>query len=180
MSVLTRIRQSLFESKIVAAGQEPKKFLPEGALETILHKKDISECLRDPSFRVQHHKLISTVDLIFEKGRKILAILIEIRLECALVNFIEYRLLDQALAASEEELKFVLDNSTDRMLFLERQWDFLAYYLSHGLYVQQLNTSSVLPFVEQTKIGAGGFSQVYKVLVHDAHHCFKPEVKGRV
>lgn len=180
MSKLRDIKDLLFTQKKEAADQRNKKFLPEGSLDQILCRENISECLRDPSFQIQQHKFESTVDLVFEGRKKILAILIETRLERTIHKFFEHGIFDSVLSASEEQLKFILAESTDRQLFTERQWDYLAHKFSRELYVQQLSANYVLSYVKQTKIKSEEFSRVYKVLVHSAHQSIESKVRGTI
>ena len=180
MSKLREIRNLLSTQKKKAAGQGNKSFLPEGSLDRILCRENISESLSDPSFQIQLPKFESTVDLVFKERKKVFAILVETGLECTLVEFIEHRISDRLLPASEEQLKPVLAESTDRHLFTERQWNYLALEFSRGPYVQQLSADHVLPYVEQEQIGSGGFSRVYKVRVHPAHQTIEPEIKRTV
>ncbi|KAL9028794.1 MAG: hypothetical protein Q9196_002888 [Gyalolechia fulgens] len=174
MSKLREIRELLFTHKKEAAGQR-KKFLPKESLDQILHRENISESLRDSSFRIQPHKFMSTVDLVFQEGKRVFAILVETKLESAFVDLVEHRILDRALPVSEERLEHILDNSTDRQQFVERQWSYLAYDFPRIQYVQRLSVDYVLPYVEQIEIEGGGFSRVYKVHVHPTHQNIEDE-----
>ena len=181
MSKLREIRDLLLTQKKEAAGQR-KKFLPRESLDQILHRESVSESLRDSSFRIQAHKFENTTDFILNKGKKVFAILVETKLGFALVDFVEHRILDQALPVSEEQLKDVLNEATDREQFTEHQWAYLAYDFPRIQYVQRLRVDYILPYVEQSEIEGGGSSRVYKVLVHPTHQSLENEsqVKGNV
>ena len=168
MSKLHEIRELLFTQKKKEACQR-KSFLPRESLDQILHRENISESLADPSFCIQRHKFTGTVDLVFNEGKRIFAILEEIKLEFALVGLVEHGIFDRALPFSEERLKPVLAESTDRERFVERQWAYLAHDFRRIQYVQRLSVDCVIPYVEQTEIEGGGFSQAYKVLVHPTY-----------
>ena len=178
MSKLREIRDLLFTQKKEAAGQR-KKFLPKESLDQILHRDNISESLGDASFHIQQHKFENTIDLVLNEGKRVFAILVETKLEFALVDLVEHRILDRALPVSEEQLKPILAESTDRQQFAERQWAYMAYDFPRIQYVQRLSVDYVLPYVEQTEIEGGGFSRVYKVLVHPTHQSIENESQVR-
>jgi hypothetical protein len=175
---LEQLRKLILSQKKEAVSQRPRLFLPENSLDQILQQANILETLRDPSFHVRHHKLENTVDFVSKDGRKIFAILIELGLEHALTRFIEHEILDSALPLSEQELEPILESHSGR--FIQCQWDYLAHRFSKRAYHRKLSAECILPYVDQTKIGDGGFSTVYDVLVHPAHQDIDPEVKGTV
>jgi hypothetical protein len=136
------------------------------------------DSLRDPSFQIQQHKFESTVDLVLKEGKKFFAIVVESRLERTIIKFIEHGIFDRVLPASEEQLKPILSELTDIQLFMECQWNYLAHQFSRKIYVEHLSANCILPYVEQTKIASGGYSCVYKVLVHPAQQSIESEVRG--
>ena len=179
MSSLGELRELLYDGKIKADGQGQRQFLPNGSLDQILHETCILEILHDSSFRIDPHKLDSTVEIVSKEGRKVFAILVELRLEHALAGFIENDILDKALPAQESKLAAVLEFDRRRN-FLQRQWEYLAYNFTGDMYQRALEAEMIIPYLKQTEIGGGGFSTVYDVLVHPAHQNIDPKVKEPV
>ena len=178
MSNLEQLRQLILSRKQEAAGQTARVFLPENTLGQILQGIDILQTLRDPLFRVRPHKLESTVDFVLKEGRKIFAILVELGLERRLTQFIEYGIRDSALPVLEQQLEPVLESHSGQ--FVRCQWDYLAHRISKRDYSLKLRAECILPYVNQTWRGGGGFSTVYDVVVHPAHQDIDSEVNGTV
>ena len=177
---MNKIRDLLSASKRNAAGQGQRKFLPDGLLDQILHDSDLSVILRHPSFRIDLHKWDSTIEIVMREGRKVFAILVELERESAFPKFIEYGILDRTLPVLEKgTLEFVLEPHKVKE-FLQYQWEYLAHKFSRTMYNQRLSAEYILPYVQHTRIGGGGFSTVYDVLVHPAHQNINPELKETV
>ena len=180
MSTLEKLRHLLHSQKAKAAGQRQQRFLPEGSFDQILQEVDLSDLLCSSPFRIDHHKVDSVVGTVFAEGRKVFAILVDLKLEYALIRFIEYGLLDRILPIVEgKKLESVL-NPRERDEFMQRQWEYLAHKFSKRTYSQRLSREHILPYVDQTEIGGGSFSTVYDVLVHPAHQDIDPQLKEKV
>lgn len=177
MSTLEKFRGLLLLKKLKGAGQGQRKFLPEGSLDQIFREIDLADILCSPSFRVEQHKLDSIIDVVSTEGRKAFAILADLKLEYALLRFIEYGILDRILPIVEEKrLECVLSpHESDE--FMRRQWEFFAHKFSQRMYSQRLSQEHILPYIDQAKIGGGSFSTVYDVLVHPAHQNIDLKVK---
>ena len=179
MSKLDGIRNLIADHKIIAAGQKPRKFLPNGSLDDIFTSENILESLRGPSFKIGLHRLQNTVDLVLKDSKRIFAILVEERLEYALTDFIKNEISDRELPVEKVRLKAVLEESAvDK--FADRQWEYSAHVFSGGPYCRKLKAEGILPYVEQTPKGGGAFSRVYDVIVHPAHQKLDSEVRGTV
>ena len=179
-STLDILRDLLHSKKLEAAGQGQHRFLPEGSLDSILREINLSDLLYNPSFRVDHHKLDSVVEVVFLEGQRILAILIDLKLEYALLNFVEYGILDRSLPIVEEKKLESILKPSERDDFMQRQWEYLAHRFSKRMYSQRLSREHILPYVDQIRIGGGSFSTVYDVLVHSAHQNIDPQAKAPV
>ena len=180
MSTLEKLRDLLHAKKAKAAGQQQKRFLPDGSLDQILQEIDLSDLLCSSPFRIDHHKIDSVIETVLAEGRKVFAILVDLKLEYALIRFIEYGILDRILPIAEEKkLEPVLDPH-ERDEFMQRQWQYLAHKFSRRMYSQRLSREHILPYVDQTKIGGGSFSTVYDVLVHPAHQDVDAQIKEKV
>lgn len=180
MSTLENLRGLLLLRKAKAAGQGQQKFLPEGSLDQIYREIDLADILCSSSFQVEQHKLDSVVNIVSTEGRKVFAILADLKLEHALFRFIEYGILDRILPIVEEKRLESILNPHERNEFMRRQWEFFAHKFSKRIYSQRLSREHILPYVDQTEIGGGSFSTVYDVLVHPTHQNVDPEVKERV
>ncbi len=133
MSTLEKLRDLLHAKKAKAAGQQQKRFLPEGSLDQILQEIDLSDLLCSSPFRIDHHKIDSVIETVLAEGRKVFAILVDLKLEYALIRFIEYGILDRILPIAEEKkLEPVLDPH-ERDEFMQRQWQYLAHKFSRRI-----------------------------------------------
>lgn len=180
MSALEKLRDLLLRNKVQAIDQGQQKFLPEGSLDQIFREIDLTDILCSTSFQVKSHKLDYVAHVVSTEGRKLLAILADLKLEHALLRFVEYGILDRILPIVEKKrLESILDPH-ERDEFMRRQWEFLAHTFSKRIYSQRLGPEHILPFVGQTKIGGGSFSTVYEVLIHPRHQDIDPGVEGRV
>ena len=180
MLTLEKLRDLLHSRKAKVAGQRQQRFLPEGSLDQILQEIDLSDLLCSSPFRVDHHKVDSVVETVFTEGRKVFAILVDIKLEYALMRFIEYGLLDRILPIVEEKKLDSVLHPHERDEFMQRQWEYFAHKFSKRMYSQRLSREHILPYVDQTEIGGGSFSTVYDVLVHPAHQDIDPQIKDKV
>ena len=180
MLTLEELRDLLHSKKAKVAGQRQQRFLPEGSFDQILQEIDLSDLLCSTPFRVDHHKLDSVVETVFAEGRKVFAILVDLKLEHALIRFIEYGLLDRILPIVEEKKLESVLNPHERDEFMQRQWEYFAHKFSKRMYSQRLSREHILPYVDQTQIGGGSFSTVYDVLVHPAHQDIDPQIEEKV
>ncbi|KAF2122527.1 kinase-like domain-containing protein [Lophiotrema nucula] len=146
------LRKWLQSKKREAAGQTLRQFLPNA----------------HPSFQIDTHKHENTAEIVFHEGIKVFTILVEMHLEHALASFIENDILDRALPVKEENLDNVLEVD-EAQRFARLQWDYLAYSITKGTYQRKLAPERILPYLEQVGLGGGGYSSVYKVLIHPAH-----------
>ena len=180
MSPLEKFRDLLLLEKLKSAGQRQQKFLPEGSLDHIFEQINLTDILCDSSFQVEQHKLDSIIDVVSTEGRKVLAILADLKLEHALLRFIEYGTLDQTLPLVEEKRLESILSPHERDDFMKRQWEYFAHKFSQRMYSQRLSQEHVLPYIYQAKIGGGSFSTVYDVLVHPKHQNIDLKVQGSV
>ena len=163
-----------------AAGQEPRRFIPKGSLQEILKGEDMTSILKDPRFRIPWHKLETTKSIVLEAASKVFAILVDLELETRLTDFIEHDLLDKDLPASKDRLGEILQRTIEVSSFAEIQWEYVAYRIRKAPYHKTIQESTILPYLEQTKIGGGGFSKVYKVIIHPRHQDLYPELPQKV
>ena len=180
MSNLDKIRELIANHKIKAAGQEPRKFIPNGCLDRIFTRENILEALRDQSFKIKPHKVQNTVDFVLKDSKRTFAILVEERLEYSLAKFIENGISDKNLPIGEAQLEPISFGKSAADKFIQRQWEYSAHTFSGGPYDRKLMSEWILPYAEQKLIGGGEFSRVYDVVVHPAHQELESGVKGTV
>ena len=169
MNTLHGLKVRIQEAKFPAAGQSLRKFLPEGCLLSILKLDDVVLALGDPIFEVPEYKRESTAKIVLGEGTKTFAILLELNQEYLLKPLIEHDLLDSALPFQEGFLSSLAPHVVAHSNFTTVQWDYLAYRSRKGQYHRTISDKQTLPYIEQENIGGGGFSKVYRVLVHSAH-----------
>lgn len=177
MSALEKFRDLVLLKKLKAAGQKQQKFVPEGALDQIFGEIDLMDILCTSSFRFEQHKLDSIIDVVSTEGRKVFAILADLRLEHALLRFIEYGILDRILPIVEEKRLESILSPHESEEFMRRQWEFFAHKFTQRMYSQRLSREHILPYTYQAKIGGGSFSTVYDVTVHPTHQNIDVKVK---
>jgi hypothetical protein len=179
MAMLASLRSRLQACKIPAAGQASRQFLPEGSLEELLSFAEITSALSDPAFQIPSYKLESTAQIILAESRKVFAILVDLRLEYALRLMIESDCLDSHLPLSERDLKDIVPEAAGDIV--KKQWEYIAYTFRKGAYQRKIQNERILPFLQETKIGGGGFSIVYEVIIHPGHqnivHYAPPSVR---
>lgn len=174
------------------AGGLPRKFLPEGTLESVITKNTVLQTLKvedaDPSSDL--------VVFVYENCKKILATVLYNKcvegrelLQC-MQTFMDEQCCDKnlPLKASDEIFKRLgwgeRDMQTGR--FCEDQWCFLAPIIStdrrESVTECSMSKHCVLPlYATDTQTGAknkGSFGQVYKYGIHPNH--FKDEVEQLV
>ena len=59
--------------------------------------------------------------------------------------------------------------------FYDRQWEFCAPVFCEGTGHRNLDIFTSMPFIEDKKVGEGGFGEVFKVIIHDGHTLIEPK-----
>lgn len=161
---LAEMKTRLRRAKIPAAGQPFREFLPQRCLRELLTVQEVSTVLSDPIFELPDYKVESTANTVCTEGPRIFSIILELNLEPHLGRFITYECLDLSLPLTEARLLEVIPDDAES--FVKRQWDYLPYEFRKGQYQRRVQDERILPYMEQTKIGGGGYSSVSKVLIH--------------
>lgn len=160
------VRRLLHAAKVLTKGRSPQvQFMPNGCLGEILGYDLLVSVLAHPRSQIPWHKVESTANLILSDGKKIYSILVEAGLEAMLTAFIEWDLMDSSLPLSDKQLETLLEPFHARDL-LKRQWEYLTYEIRRDTYQRVVPAQIILPFLEQKRIGGGGFSSVDEILVH--------------
>ena len=152
-------------------------FIPERSLVSGL-SHDLIHNIIGHYCEVEPYAVTETAQAVEDGARKIFAILILIREVKKISAFLENHLqsdgqtLDSRLPFSKSELVKVFTPDVAGE-FEELQWELIAPVFSHRLLHRNIQIESRLPFIESRKIGAGGFGDVYEVVIPAGHHGFK-------
>lgn len=114
------------------------------------------------------------VNVIESGGRKVFAVLILMKEEKHIIEFMEHvgqTSLDSQMPFSKEVLENFLPREV-AMEFEEEQWDFVAHVFQQQVFHQRLERRIRLPFIESRKLGWGGFSNVHQVVIPAGYHNF--------
>jgi hypothetical protein len=151
---------SALRQKSLSAHGGSRYFVPYARLLGILTEDSIRSVISTIA-EIREDECGLFVTLVREKIPRIFAILVYNGHETWLPKFL-YRLeYDSRLFFSERQLDFLPLRIKDA--FLERQWEFIPVVLEKGALHRELHSDHILPFLEDTKIGAGGFGDVFKV-----------------
>ena len=165
--ILGLLKARLQTLKARVTDQSVPSFVPNGSLDGFYHVSELEEALEQPIFDIRVHKRADTISTIIQDAPKIFSILLELDYEQGLVPLIENDLLDSSLPIDEARLYEAIPEAAVR--FERLQWIYKPYTLRAGAYHKQLRKQQVLPYLSRTKVGGGGFSSIYQVVVHPSH-----------
>lgn len=175
---LARIKAKLHESKIYPTDGRCKSFMPETSLRKMLNIHDVTQALWDSNFDIPPHKRNDTAETVIREGWKVFAILLELNCEKDLVAFIENDSLDSSLPLDQTILIHIAPDSATK--FERLQWEYLPHSFRRSQYHRRLRDAVILPYIRQDEIARGGFSSVYRVLVHSEHQDVVQGTKSEV
>ncbi len=178
MSPLAEMKVRLQRARVSAAGQPLREFVPDGCLQQILTAEAVLSVLADSSFHIPSHKVENTAQIVASEGRIVFALLLDLSLERELGRFIEYDCLDHALPLHKSQLEDIIPQAAGN--FAKCQWDYRAYRFRKGQYHRKVRDEEILPYMEQKRIGGGGFSSIYRVLIHPDHQNIIPDSPSSV
>src|SRR5579862_3743247 len=164
---LDSLRARLHRLRVDAAGQAPRKFVPDGELEKVLVKEEVRAALNNDKFGIPTHKRENISVTVAQEGLKVFAALVVLGLESKLEAFIENDKLDSRLPFTEAELSSIIPGFAPQ--FEQLQWEYLAYKFRKAHFHRNIPPQQILPYVREEWVGGGGFSSVYKIVVHPAH-----------
>ncbi|KAL9121919.1 MAG: hypothetical protein Q9187_001523 [Circinaria calcarea] len=172
---MERIRKNLKEALVKSA--ESKYFLTEGALNSILTRDTVRECIEKTEIDMLWKR--NCMEAVFNGGKRVLALLIMRNRVDLIVKFVETDQssktghLDSRLPFEQETLTRILMNDNDAIFDIQRhQWEVIAPYFEEGRAHRIYQTDIVIPFVKSKWIGGGGFGDVYEVTLPSTHHGF--------
>jgi hypothetical protein len=150
---------------------ESAYFVPTKDLEELLSKPSIQDILNRCGIEAQHRD--ETSSIILSGARKIFSILILMKDEALIRKFIEhdqfqFKDLDAKLPLSESALQRIIGNGPAKR-FYRKQWMFVSPYFRNDLRHRILEHDVVLPFIDSSFVGRGGFGTVSEVTLHPRH-----------
>lgn len=168
---LQEIKSKLEESE--EENYEHRYFVPFPRLRTVLNSSVISELLEQSG--VEFYDLTELTKVIARGGLRLFGILIYIDAVSAVKTFQELdhsfrRDLDARLPLERPALEAVFSEEGPKTQFLKKQWAFLAPILRQDQSLRRLHENTILPFLDSKLVKRGGFGEVTKVIVKQAHH----------
>jgi hypothetical protein len=150
---------------------ESSYFVPTDELYELLSEQRVREAVVTSGIAIQHCE--ETISIIMSGARKIFAILILMKSEALIWNFIKHdqlqiETLDAKLPLSEAELERAI-NSGPAKLFFQKQWMFVSPYFRNDLSYRILEPDVVLPFIKSSFVGRGAFGTVFEVTLPPRH-----------
>src|ERR1700742_4223711 len=98
---LDSLRARLYQLRVDAAGQAPRKFVPDGELEKVLIKEEVIAALSNDELGIPAHKRENISLTVVREGLKVFAILVLLGLGSKLEALIENDKLDSKLPFTE-------------------------------------------------------------------------------
>ena len=149
-----------------------KKFIPEKAIRGALSRESVRDIIR-ASVPIPFNPE-EIIDFALEDAPKIFGILVLISRTSFITQFIQNDQLrphhiDDSLPFSEEDLLQILRDSDVASQFYERQWEFCAPVFSGKIYPRSFHRSTILPFLQQSRLAKGRYGDVYKISIHPSH-----------
>jgi hypothetical protein len=117
-----------------------------------------------PSLREDQLDLFAS--LIEEDNLITLAILLSNSHQHQILEFLFRRLNDDRIPYAEESLQFL--SKVEARRFVERQWEFIPVVLTTRPIHRQIQDEEILPFLEEERVGEGGFGTVFKVKLYQS------------
>lgn len=182
MSARKRLRDKLEAAATQGVGSDSeheREFIPNSDFEAIMIYDAISQALQEaPNF--EPYDISAHASNIESKARRVFAILLIIKAEGAIVDFLQHDFVDANLPFSFVEVHKPCLEAAEERLFKEQQWRFLAPKLtiSESSMCKDLNEQTVLPFTAEESMGKGystGTSgHISKIWIHPSHQDLRP------
>ncbi|KAF2659852.1 kinase-like protein [Lophiostoma macrostomum CBS 122681] len=151
---------------------DSRYFVPHQSLSKLFSYEKVSSALE--AYRVvPRERLDSLVVRILSGALRVFAILVVLGgNEKEILRFVEHDNfqglpIDHRLPFSSSDLKQLIPNIWDD--FYEKQWEFSAPVFLRDTEHRFLDDFTILPFVRDQKIAAGGFGEVFRIRLHPDH-----------
>ena len=150
-------------------------FIPAGDLEQVLTGHAVEA-------ELQRHGLEDLYPFVYQRAKKLFAILLVIRKLDALQNLIKEDLGDELLPVVESALESLTDERLRAAFsgwdldtkkgFFEMQWTVLVPVFFEAKHLK-LDDNARLPFIKTNRIASGRYGSVYRVEIHRDHEKFE-------
>lgn len=148
---------------------QKKPYIPLQSLFQLISQEAIQKELRKANINAGFWWEIT--EEVLKRGWRIFAVLVLVEQVRLVKPFREMAFLqDDRLPLEPWNLKDLKDyDSTWALHFYNKQWEVLAPYFSRGTISRSIDSKIALPFVEDKRIGGGGFGEVYEVSIDQKH-----------
>ena len=176
---MNALMKSLYDARV--KNIDSRYFIPDRALRDILSEEAVYDHVQTMAVEPYHRREI--IEAIANRGKRLFAILILLGEESSLVKFMERDQmakeydLDSRLPLTLKDLQMILGSGTTASLFYEKQWELLPPYFCEDKSHRLFHEDTVFPFVGIERLTEGGFGEVSKVTLNEAHHGFS-EAEG--
>ncbi|KAH9218774.1 kinase-like domain-containing protein [Leptodontidium sp. 2 PMI_412] len=162
------------KARLVSIGvenYESKWYIPAQELEKLLDLESVREAVVES--KLEPYKQDEVIRTIFQGGKKVFAVSIQIGEVSSFIRFMEQdhlqnQPLDPKLPFTRPALVSILGQSQGE-LFYRTQWTVLAPFFRGDLSYRNFDKATILPFTRNTKIGSGGFGTVYEIVLDSRH-----------
>jgi hypothetical protein len=150
-----------------------KYYITEKDVRVVLTSEAVENAVRELSFsEIDHVEICAKIKL---EGVKTFAILLWMRRESAIVDFIENGALDSSLPLAQARVEDIAP-SFGKSFAQEIQWQFLPRFFSSSLrsYFARIQAEEILPFLSEVKLGEGGLGEVFLTGIDSSHQDLLP------
>ncbi|KAG8666895.1 hypothetical protein FPOAC2_12033 [Fusarium poae] len=176
---MEKITQDL--SAILETNWQGENFISFKRLEDALSSSSIKKVLAEADLQPYHQN--DAFQAVQQGGRRVFATLCTIHKPHLILDFIAQDgflkgSLDSKMPLEEEVLRIIIPK--DYRVFFDAQWPFCSPLFQHNLSHRRLHARTILPFLEMTSKGQGGFGNVYHVSLPHFHQDLAPLATSRV
>ncbi|KAL1983890.1 hypothetical protein VTN96DRAFT_9814 [Rasamsonia emersonii] len=168
-SNLQRLQRRINEIRVENA--DSKRFVPERELYDVMTRDVIAKVVVD--FTPFDHSE-EVVDFIINGAQKVFGVLVLIGYVGYLEHFIrkdqlQARPVDDLLPLAKPVLQEILNDNYIAELFHEKQWEFCVPVFSGRIIPRAFERQTILPYLADSFLSAGGYGSVHKVEIHPSH-----------
>jgi len=175
---MSQLKDLLIASLLKTA--DNRFFMPNQVLKSLMTESNIKKTLLESG--INPEDIPSALVEAMGPGMKCFAILVRIGHPSLFVQFIENGVLDQYLPIDKTGhgvfAEFVANEVPPEFLIV--QYEYLAPLFTKNQIHRRLPDQILLPFLEDSPIGSGGFGTIYKVSLSSRHQGLVPNPSGDV
>lgn len=171
-NMLSRLRGDIGQLRKLSTCN--RSFINPQDLRVLLTKDAIKKAVNECHF--EEHDLPGIVSKIHDQGITIFAILVWMKEEDAVLNFIEHDAMDARLPIEEGRAKEIVPDFGEHFS-REVQWEFLPRTFEKNMSNNhvRIRKEVILPFIEESPLGEGSFGDVFLMSVVPSQQQFFPE-----